>query len=95
MHVGLPNSVKDSQVLKKFWLYRRALQGGFFNMVVGSQDGLPPYLLRDKGYPLLPWFMTSHKENGKHHSILEILYNHKHKCGRSVVENAFGILKQK
>jgi hypothetical protein len=92
VYVGLFASVNDSQVLKKSWLYRPALQGNFFNMVVGSQGGLPPYLLIDKGYPLFPWLMTLHKENGEHHLVLEILYNCKHKCERSI--NAFDILKQ-
>jgi hypothetical protein len=54
----------------------------------------PPYSLGDKGYPLLPWLMTLHKEDGEAHLILELLYNHKHKRGRLVVENAYDILKQ-
>jgi hypothetical protein len=36
--------------------------------------------------------MTSHKEDGEHHLVFEILHNCKHKCGRSI--NVFGILKQ-
>ncbi len=31
-------------------------------MVVGSQDGMPPYLLGNKGYTLVPLFMTQHKK---------------------------------
>jgi hypothetical protein len=46
------------------------------------------------GLPIIPWFMTLHKEDEKHHSILELLYNCKHKWGKLVVENTFGILKQ-
>jgi hypothetical protein len=54
----------------------------------------PPYLLGDKGYPLLLWPMTLHKKDGEAHLILKLLYNQKHKRGRLVVENSFGILKQ-
>lgn len=54
----------------------------------------PFYLCGDKGYPLLLWLMTLHKEKWEVHSILELLYYHKHKKGRLVVENAFGIMKQ-
>ncbi len=55
---------------------------------------MSPYLHGVMGYPLLPWFMTLHKEDEKHHSILELLYNCKHKWGKLVVENTFGILKE-
>jgi hypothetical protein len=61
--------------------------------VRGSQEGFAPYLLGDKGYSLLPWIMTPHKE-GQQHFVLELLYNRKHKQGQLVVENAFSTLKQ-
>jgi hypothetical protein len=32
---------------------------------LGSQDGFPPYLMADKGYPLLSWMMTPFKEDGQ------------------------------
>jgi hypothetical protein len=38
--------------------------------------------------------MTSHKENQEQHSMLELLYNHKHKTRKLVAENAFGTNKQ-
>ncbi len=31
-------------------------------MVVGSQDGMPPYLLGYKGYSLVPLLMIQHKK---------------------------------
>jgi hypothetical protein len=67
---------------------------GIFDMVVGSLYGLPPYLLGDKGYPLLPWLMTLHNQNEKHHLVFELLYYCKNKWGRSIVGNGFGIMKQ-
>ena len=38
--------------------------------------------------------MTPFKDDGQPRSLAEILYNKKHQRGRSVVENAFGILKE-
>ncbi len=94
MYVRLLRSVNDSHVLKKSWLYKCAMQRGIFDMVVGSLYGLAPHLLVDKGYPLLPWFMTLHNQNEKHHLVLELLYYCKYKWGRSIVGNGFGIMKQ-
>ena len=59
-----------------------------------SQDGFSSYLIRDKGYPLLPWLMTPHqKVPYAARSFTYRLYNRKLQKGRSVVEHAFGILK--
>jgi hypothetical protein len=63
-------------------------------MAIGLQDRMSLYIFGDKHYPPFFWFMTSHKENQEQHSMLELLYNHKHKKRRLVVENAFGMNKQ-
>jgi hypothetical protein len=66
---------------------------GLFDITRGScKNIIPPYLLGDKGYPHISWIMMLFKKYGQH-NILELLYNIKHKNGRSMVENAFGILK--
>jgi hypothetical protein len=57
-----------------------------------GQKGIKPYVLRDKGYPLLPWLMVPHKQIGVCQIMLEILYNQQLSRGRNVVENSFGIL---
>jgi hypothetical protein len=57
---------------------------GFFTLVRVSEKGYPPYLLGDDKYPLLPWIMSPHKE-GQQHSMFQLLYNKKHKCGCSIV----------
>jgi hypothetical protein len=90
--VGWPNSVNDSWVLWKSNLYYQAQYHGF-NAERGCQDGIPPYLLGDKGYPLLDWLVTPHEEESNH-NVLQQLFNRKHKRGRSIVKNAFGIFKK-
>jgi hypothetical protein len=37
--------------------------------------------------------LTPFKEDGEPHSVAEELYNKRHRRGRSVVENAFGLMK--
>jgi hypothetical protein len=94
VYVGLLRNVVDFHVLKKSKLYQCAIHGGFFDMAIGSWNGIPPYLLGDMRYPLFLWLVTPHKEDGEAHLILKLLYNRKHKKGRLIVDNAFGILNQ-
>jgi hypothetical protein len=53
----------------------------------------PPYIMGDKGYPLISWIMTPFKEEG-HLFVLELLHNKKHKRGHLVMENVFNIPKK-
>jgi hypothetical protein len=76
--MGLLGNVNDSRALKKSKLYQCAIHGGLFDMAIGLQNGMSLYILGDKHYRPLSWFMTSHKENKKQHSMLELLYNRKH-----------------
>jgi hypothetical protein len=92
--VGLLGSVNDSRILKKFGLYRWVLNGGFLHGCLERTTDIPPYILGDKGYPLLPWLLTSFKDGRRQRTVLELLYQEYHSRGRSVVENAFGIMKQ-
>lgn len=67
-----------------------------FQIVFDSRhvvDGLTPYLLGNRGYPLLPWLMVPPKIV-RNLYVLETLFNMKLQRGCCVVENAFGILKQ-
>jgi hypothetical protein len=59
-------------MLRKFGSYQRAQHGGLFDMATRSQDGVPPYLHGDNGYPFLFGLMTPHKKK-EHRSILELL----------------------
>jgi hypothetical protein len=64
------------------------------NVDSGYQDGIPPYLLGDKGYPLLNWIIVPFKSDGQPRSLAETYFNKRHKRGHSVVKNAFGLLKE-
>jgi hypothetical protein len=92
--VGLPGSVNDSCILKKSGLYRRVLNGGLLSDELHHTADIPPYILGDKGYPLLPWLLTPFRDDGRQRTVLETVYQEYQSRGRSVVENAFGILKQ-
>jgi hypothetical protein len=60
-----------------------------------GEKNIKPYILGDKSYPLLTWLMIPHKQVANvHHIVLEALYNKQLSYGRSVVENAFGIMKK-
>jgi hypothetical protein len=61
LFVGFFKSVNDSRFLRKFGLYVNAQQQGLFN-ADKSQDGFAPYLLGNKGYPLLSWLMMLHRD---------------------------------
>ena len=94
VYVGLPGSVNDQRVLRRSGLWQQVLQRGLMNADSGYQDGIPPYLLGDKGYPLLNWIIVPFKSNGQPRSLAETYFNRRHRRGRSVVENAFGLLKE-
>jgi len=76
--IGLPRNVNDSRMLHKYAWYKQIRLHGLFDITKGCGNGILPYLLGDKRYPLINLIMTLFKED-KHHSILELLYNKKHK----------------
>jgi hypothetical protein len=90
--VGMPGSTHDSRMLRRSSLYQKAEAGTLFPEGV-NHEGFSPYLLGDAGYPLKQWLMTPYRDSGQR-SILERLFNRRLSRGRSVIENAFGILKQ-
>jgi hypothetical protein len=94
IYVGLPGSVNDQRVLRRSGLWHEVVNRGLMGVESGYQNGIPPYLLADKGYPLLNWIMVPFKDDGQPRSLAEGYYNKRHRRGRSVVENAFGLLKE-
>ncbi len=61
-----------------------------------SQDNICPYIIRDKGYFLLPWFMILHKQNANVQCTpLDAFYNKQLSKGKNVVENEEGMRNEK
>ena len=94
--VGMPRSKHDSCMLRRSTLYLNAQNGTLFEDGL-NVEGFTPYLLGDGGYPLKMWLMTPYRDGpGRldQRSVLDRLYSRRLSRGRSVIENAFGILKQ-
>jgi hypothetical protein len=106
--VGFLGSVNDQRVLRRSGLWQHVVHRRLLHVDSGYQEGIPPYLLANKGYllankgyllankgyPLLLWMMTPFKDDGRPRSLAESYYNKHYRRGRSVVENAFGLLKE-
>ena len=100
INTGPPGSLHDSAHFKSSELYRKVEQGvmgGFHDDPLSWPAGLPfpPYIVADRGYPLLSWCITPFKMGpmGVPLSREELWFNKKHSSTRMSVERAFGILK--
>jgi hypothetical protein len=94
VYVGLPGSMNDQHVLGRSSLFRHVQENRLMHVESSCQDVYLPYLLADKGYRNLAWMLTPFKEDGQPRGIAKKLYNRRHRRGRSVVKNAFGLLKE-
>jgi hypothetical protein len=86
VYIGLPGPVNDQRVLRRSSLWQKVVHRGLMNVDAGYQEGIPPYLLGDKGYPLLSWLIVPFKDDRQPRSLAEIYFNNRHWQGRSVVE---------
>ena len=100
INTGPPGSLHDSAHFKSSSLYRKVedgVMGGFHDDPMSWPSSLPfpPYILADRGYPLLSWCITPFKMGpmGVPLSKEELWFNKKHSSTRMSVERAFGILK--
>ena len=100
INTGPPGSLHDSAHFKSSELYRKVEEGtmgGFHDDPLMWPSGLPfpPYVLADRGYPLLSWCITPFKMGpmGRPLSREEAWFNQKHSSTRMSVERGFGILK--
>jgi hypothetical protein len=91
VYVGLPSSVNDQRILRRSGLWQEEVNRGQMSVKSRYHDGIPPYILADKGYPLLNWIMVPFKDDGQPRSLVEAYYNKRHRQGRSVVKNTFGL----
>ena len=92
IHVGMPSSTNDSQVLCKSALFLRVQWNSLWDEATAFQ-GFEPYFMDDSGYPLLAWLMVPHAQRVQL-SMADELFNQKLLRDRGVVEIAFGLLKQ-
>jgi hypothetical protein len=92
--MGMPGSTNDSRQLRRSMLYHMASTSNLFNPAE-MVEGFVPYLLGDKGFLLLPRLLTPYWDvpDGRR-SVQKRMFNRKLSTTRSIVENAFGILKQ-
>ena len=100
INTGPPGSLHDSAHFKSTELYRKVdegIMGGFHDDPLTWTSGLafPPYIVADRGYPLLSWCITPFKKGpmGLPLSREETWFNQKHSSTRMSVERGFGILK--
>jgi hypothetical protein len=74
LYVGIPSFVNDAQILRMFYLYHRTIEQNVFTIELG-QEGVKPYILGGKDYPLLSWLMVPHKQIRVHQTMLKVFYN--------------------
>ena len=100
VNTGPPGSLHDSAHFKSTELYRKVeegVMGGFHDdpMTWHASLPFPPYIVADRGYPLLSWCITPYKTGpmGTPLTNEEVWFNRKHSSTRMSVERRFGILK--
>ena len=102
INTGPPGSLHDSAHFKSTELYRKVeegIMGGFHDdpLTWGTGLSFPPYIVADRGYPLLSWCITPFKMGplGLALTQEETWFNRKHSSTRMSVERGFGILKSR
>ena len=100
VNTGPPGSLHDSAHFKSSELYRKVeegIMGGFHDDPLTWPAGLPfpPYIVADRGYPLLSWCITPFKMGNMGMPLTreEAWFNRKHSSTRMSIERGFGILK--
>lgn len=88
LYCGEPGSLHDSRILKKSQFYEQVLNNP--NVIFPQNT----FIISDSGYPAKNWLITPFKNNG-HLTQQQRNFNFLHSSSRMVVENAFGLLKNR
>jgi hypothetical protein len=65
IYVGLPGSVNDQRVLRRLGLWQEVVHRGLMSADSGYQDGIPSYLLGDKGRVVTQTFSDGRSDDGR------------------------------
>jgi hypothetical protein len=90
--VGWPGSVHDARVLANSEIFKKANNNLLFSRIDHKEiydQEIPPLILGDPAYPLLPWLMKPYPENSNTPKI-EQVFNYRLSRTRMTVENTFG-----
>ena len=94
VNIGWPGKVHDARVFVNSSFYKKACSGTLFPNWSRQISGVrvPPLILGDPAYPLLPWLMKPYLES-TNSTDKERNFNYRQSRARMVVKNAFGRLK--
>ena len=100
VNIGLPDNLHDNAHFKSselYWRVEEGIMGGFYDdpMTWPMGFSFPPYIVADRGYPLLSWCITPFKTRpmGMPLTAGEAWFNRKHSSTRMSIERLFGIFK--
>ena len=95
--VGWPRSVHDARVFSNSAIFRKGNEGKLFPSNLSKElngEEIPPVILADPAYPLLPWLMKGFDAKGDL-SRKERLFNYRLSRTRMTIENTFGRWKSR
>ncbi len=91
-HFNASGFATDAKVLWLSLIYWKATLGYLFHKR-NSQKGIKLYVIEDKGYSLLPWWIIPYKQIGMWHFMLKAFTIGSFHA-RITIKNNFGILKK-
>lgn len=94
VNIGQPGRVHDARVFALSSLFDRGQSNALLPQWFETFEGInvPPVILGDAAYPLLPWLMKPFRES-RGVTADQVNFNHRLSQARMTVERAFGRLK--